>query len=434
MLKIYLKQAWTLMKQNRLFSSIYVVATAVSIALTMTIFIIYYIKMAPIYPEYNRPEMMKIGSVKRCEKGNPGNWNMNMGTSYRMVKEILPSVPHITEATGCHPYIYDGFEVSRPGEAATLPVNPMFADAAFWKVFSFRFLQGKPFTEAEVDASVPVAVVSASLAQRLFAKTEVVGERMVLNGGEYRICGVVKDASNATPNSAADLYVPLWLTPDVEEDRYTPGLLGNVSAYFLVDDAKHQAEVQLAVQRAVEQVNRQDSIYQYDLMGQPEEVFMASYRLFETAADWWQDILKPILFLLVALLFIPALNLSGMISSRMDDRLSELGVRKAYGANSRQLMQQVLTENLLLTLMGCIIGLLLSYLIIYTSSDWILTLFDRYVQQSEKSVSISPEMLFNPWIFLSVSALCLLLNVVSALIPVWHALRRTIIYSLNTKR
>ena len=49
MIKLYLKQAWTLIKQNKLFTSIYVVGTGLSIALTMTMFIIFYVKFAPIY-------------------------------------------------------------------------------------------------------------------------------------------------------------------------------------------------------------------------------------------------------------------------------------------------------------------------------------------------------------------------------------------------
>ena len=50
MIKTHFKQAWNIIKQNKLFSSIYVAGTALSIALTMTIFVIYYVKIAPIYP------------------------------------------------------------------------------------------------------------------------------------------------------------------------------------------------------------------------------------------------------------------------------------------------------------------------------------------------------------------------------------------------
>lgn len=435
MIKVYLKQAWTLMRQNRLFSSIYILGTGIAIALVMTVFIIYYIKMAPIYPEYNRPAMMAVKSVEMTQKTNPNSWNMDMGTSYRMVKDILPRIPHVTEATACFPFSQEEIMASSRGGKEEVKVSPMYADEGFWKVFSFNFLQGKPFTKAEVDASIPVVVVSDGLAKQLYATTAVVGQELTLNGLAYRICGVVKGTSNATPNSAADVYIPLWFSDYVQDSRDAQGLYGALYVYFLVDDASNKSAVKLAVERAAEQVNREDKEYNYDLGGQPEDVFLSSYRKFDLKADLWNDILNPVMFVLAALLFIPAFNLSGMISSRMDDRLCELGVRKAYGATNWQLLKQLLIENLLLTLVGCLIGLLLSYLVVYTSGDWILTLFDRFVMHtSERAVSISPEMLFNPLLFLVVCVICLLLNVVSAIVPALHALRHSIIYSLNTRR
>ena len=63
--------------------------------------------------------------------------------------------------------------------------------------------------------------------------------------------------------------------------------------------------------------------------------------------------------IVLAFLFIPAMNLSGMMSSRMDERLSELGVRKTYGATNMRLIGQVLWENLLLTCIGGLLGLLI---------------------------------------------------------------------------
>ena len=50
MLKNYFKQAWTLMRQNCLFTGIYVVGTGLSIALVMTLFIIFYVKFARAGP------------------------------------------------------------------------------------------------------------------------------------------------------------------------------------------------------------------------------------------------------------------------------------------------------------------------------------------------------------------------------------------------
>ena len=143
---------------------------------------------------------------------------------------------------------------------------------------------------------------------------------------------------------------------------------------------------------------------------------------------------RSILYMLLALLFIPAMNLCGMISSRMDERMSELGVRKAYGATNVSLISQVLTENLLLTLIGGLVGLALAYFIALTGGDWMYHLFDSFVWGNTVPASYTVEMLFNPTLFLIVFGLSILLNVISALVPTILALRHSIIYSIQSKR
>ena len=50
MIKQYFKQAWRMMRQNKLFSAIYIGGTAIAIATTTVFAVIYYVKLAPIYP------------------------------------------------------------------------------------------------------------------------------------------------------------------------------------------------------------------------------------------------------------------------------------------------------------------------------------------------------------------------------------------------
>ncbi|MCD7931617.1 MAG: hypothetical protein LUH15_09810 [Tannerellaceae bacterium] len=57
------KQAWNLLKQERLFNSIYIIGTALSITMVMVISIVYYIRIANIYPETNRDRMLVVQSA-----------------------------------------------------------------------------------------------------------------------------------------------------------------------------------------------------------------------------------------------------------------------------------------------------------------------------------------------------------------------------------
>ncbi|WP_239496941.1 hypothetical protein [Bacteroides ilei] len=73
-------------------------------------------------------------------------------------------------------------------------------------------------------------------------------------------------------------------------------------------------------------------------------------------------------------------------------------------------------------------------MIVLTASDWILTLFDKNIYSGSVNTSLTGEMLFNPMVFGCTFAVCLLLNVVSALIPALWALKHPIVASLNMKR
>ena len=203
---------------------------------------------------------------------------------------------------------------------------------------------------------------------------------------------------------------------------------------LLVDDAENFEAVRSEVQDVFRRYTQQDKDYEYDLMGQPDPYWLSTFRQDVEKAPDTMELAKDFLYILLALLFIPALNLSGMISSRMDSRIAELGIRKAYGATRRRLLEQVLCENLLLTLLGGLAGLLFSYLIVLTASDWILTLFDKNIYDTSLSTSLTPEMLFNPAVFGCALAVCVVLNVVSALVPALGAMRHPIMESLNTKR
>lgn len=434
MLKNYFKQAWTLMRQNRLFTGIYVVGTGLSIALVMTLFIIFYVKFGPVYPEYNRDRTLVLKPIKRYPKGKPENWTINGGVAYYVVDQMLPGLPHVEQVAGSIIDFWGDYQVSA-ADVKPFKATPRFANGAFWKVFSFRFVDGQPFTQEDVEAKAQVAVIGESLARRLFAAAEgVEGRHFAFNGRDYRVCGVVRDVSNATPETAGDVWLPLLNAQYISKELDRFGLLGNVYVSLLVDDAENLETVRSEVQDVFRRYTQQDKDYEYDLMGQPDPYWLSTFRQDVEKAPDTMELAKDFLYILLALLFIPALNLSGMISSRMDSRIAELGIRKAYGATRRRLLEQVLCENLLLTLLGGLAGLLFSYLIVLTASDWILTLFDKNIYNTSLSTSLTPEMLFNPAVFGSALAVCVVLNVVSALVPALGAMRHPIMESLNTKR
>lgn len=433
MIRIYLKQAWTLMKQHKLFSVIYVLGTGLSIAFSMVLFIVLYVKFAPIYPEYNRDRILVVGPSNVVGKHSNHN-STNMGISPKAAN-LFRNLPHLDKLTLC--FFTSTFfhnKVALPQQQRELLVSINYVDENFWEVFNFNFLSGKPFGAGAVQSGLAEVVLNESMAIRIFANADVVGKYIQLDGCDVKVVGVVKDVSSVTPNTAADLYLPLGYNQMIYMDDNQRGLIGNMKCYLMAHEEADKEQLRQEVLDAVKRYNDTDKEYTTSLMGQPDSYWKSSFRGAESTDSSVLSQLRSMLYILLALLVIPALNLCGMNSFRMSDRLAEIGVRKAYGATNKSLLSQILTENFVMTFMGGFCGLLLAYLIAITSDGWILYLFDTVVLPNTVPSYFTVEMLLNPVLFLVVLCICLVLNVISALIPALSALRHPIIQSIQTKR
>ena len=183
MYKIYLKQAWALIRQERLFSSVYIVGTGLAISLVMVLSIVFYVKMASIYPEMDRDRLLTVKSAAlKNEKGGTSSGPV----SPRFVEECLAGVPGLEALALCCDDAASAF-VQPVGSPVQIPVMKMGVNDGFWKVFSFRFLEGKPFTEADFRSGMPVAVIARSLAKRLYGEGSAVGQTLSLDFTSFRV-------------------------------------------------------------------------------------------------------------------------------------------------------------------------------------------------------------------------------------------------------
>ena len=421
-----------MMKQNKLFTSIYVAGTGLSIAFTMVLFIVYYVKFAPIYPEYNRDRTLVLRYMHVSFDKN----NVSSSVSYKVV-EMLRGLPHLDKigAAFIHNGSWNPITITIPETNEQKIICVGMVDAGFWDVFTFRFLSGRPFTEAEVNSNLPIVILTESIAKQLFATTDVVGKYIKCNGNDLKVCGVVADVSNATPDTAASIYVPVFFDGSALPNPNSPILTGGVSIYMTAPAAADKEALKAEVEDVFNRHNQEDKRFTHHLNGQPDNWWISTFRNDAQKEPDMTSIYRSLLYMLFAMLFIPAMNLCGMISSRMDERMSELGVRKAYGANNKGLLSQVLCENLLLTFLGGLLGLAIAYLIALTGGKWVLHLFtEGYTEPSLIPSNLTAEMLFNPTLFGIVFTLCVLLNVISALVPTMIALHRPIIQSIQSKR
>lgn len=439
MLKTSLKQAWELMKQNKLFSLLYVVGTGLAIAMTMIMAVVYYVKIAPVYPEVNRLNTFYLTNAS-FKQGTGDNANtVSWSVSYKALQEwFYPIKNALIVSAQLEDDLSDNSYIQPVDRSGDFSVPVMLTDPEFFKIYSFDFLEGKPFTGSDLASGLCTAVITDELARRLFGTTEQVeGRSFSLNYSSYRVCGVVRSASYLTRKSYAQVYLPYSVVPGYHKPKYDTPYLGAFKVTFLVKDRAQSKALQTEIQEIVRKENLiHRNEWTMNLWQQPTSHIVSVFQSYAGEEfNVWATV-RHFLFVLVVLLLVPALNLNAMISSRMNSRLTEMGVRKSFGAGRKELLSQVMWENLLLTFLGGVLGLFLAWLSLYIGRDWVFTVLDRWPGAIPDGVDVyvSGEMLFAPLVFLAALVLCILLNLLSAFIPAWHSLQNPIVNSLNEKR
>jgi putative ABC transport system permease protein len=128
------------------------------------------------------------------------------------------------------------------------------------------------------------------------------------------------------------------------------------------------------------------------------------------------------------LLLVPAINISSMTQSRLRQRVSEIGVRRAFGSTRTDLMLQILAENFIVTMIAGVLGLLLSVVCAYVGNDF---LFAQPQSQTLNPPVVDASILLQPDTFLWALFFCFVLNLLSSGIPAWRASRIGIVSALG---
>ncbi|MDR1332772.1 MAG: ABC transporter permease [Tannerella sp.] len=428
----YFVQAWNIIRQERLFSVIYIVGTGLSVTMVMALSIVFYIKIANIYPETNRDRLLVVRTAVETAR----NGDMSVAFLSPQTVEACFASLQSAEAVSVVVRSMGGKSFIQPdGTEEQLNVALKYVDGNFWTVFPFRFVDGRAFGEPDVRSGIRTAVIAESLARRLFGTAEAEGRVFSLDFEPCRVCGVVRDASFLTDHAFAEVWMPYTLCPGYD-DAFGHAL-GRMAVYILAPTGRGMDGVRQEVAENVRRYNLTlGDEAEFSIAGQPDTQWQTALRPDGTwtAVDFGRLILQYALVFLV-LLLVPAVSLSGMTHSRMERRMAETGVRRAFGATARGLMMQIVTENLLFTLLGGAVGLLASYALVALSRGWMMQLMGAGAGAvglaGSAGVVLSPSMLLNWTVFLIALAICFVLNLLSSLVPAWIHSRRAIVHSLN---
>ena len=418
-----------MMREEKLYSAMYICGTALAIAFTMLIAEVYYIKVADIAPEVNRS---KTYYLEYLIKKNESNTTMIYWDNFRdlfqkmQTPECVTAVMDYWSSNGDYIKLADG----RHDKAVKLIVT----EPGFFLFFLFRFTEGAPFTQDDFGRGRRNVVITEEIREVLFGKEgKAVGSTLTYNYQEYRICGVVETPSVLTEACVADIYMPA--SADRLLRGWGAGYEGQSYEVCLsVPAAKREAFMQ-ELKEVEARYNSMHPDQPVDMTTSIQTHYAKVWNELGSVFDAWSDdLIWYVLSGMLLLLIVPALNLSGMVASRMERRLPEMAIRKAFGAKRRTLLGQVVMENLMLTLIGGFVGLCLAWTALYGWRDWLFYTFSSNGDLYGVVPILKGEMFFGPAIFLIALLVCTLLNVLAATLPAGLSLRKPIVESMMIKK
>ena len=315
------------------------------------------VMVAPGAPETHLDRMLSIERAKMF--GESSVWVSNPG--YALLDRYARDLPGVEKLSiVSSPQVVASFLEGRKIES-----HLRRTDGAFWEIMSFDFVEGSPYTEREVDQGSPVAVINETTRRRFFGDGRAVGCDLRADRQRFTVVGVVRDVPFTRTLSFAEIWVPLTTA---KSSSYRDRLLGGFSGILLARNRDDADAINAELGRRLASAQLPDPEH-YDTLQ------AGAYTRYQELA---RDILgnsehfepRPgrltALIVLLALLFmvLPSLNLINLNLSRILERASEIGVRKAFGASSSTLVGQLLVEGVAVTVLGGLIGLALSALVL----------------------------------------------------------------------
>jgi putative ABC transport system permease protein len=226
-------------------------------------------------------------------------------------------------------------------------------DENFWSVRSFWPQHGTLFSPEAVRHRERVCTLGATLARKIFGHDQVVGASLEIEHDLYRVTGVVGGLADT---SLADFaFVPLTTA----QDRFTGPTLAD-RVYLRARTWDDVPTVAAAIPRTVQDHQPADNLVVY--------VSWDALRHVQKVAFW----LEFLVYLgVLATLTLGGVGIWVVMMAAVRTRTREIGLKKAMGAEDRDILAQFLTESLCLSLGSALLGIGLGRLLVELTSSWV---------------------------------------------------------------
>ena len=353
MFKNYIASALRILKKQKSQTAI----SLFSLVVGMTCFILLalFVRYELGYDAFHRnaDRIYRVGQVvPDWSMGGTNRFSSTSGALAPALKKEFPDVEFSARVMSTDaPLVYN-----RNGFKA----QGLYADRDFLSMFSYPLASGDARTALQDPFTV---VLSETLAGSVFGREDPIGKILVhQNGREYRVTGVMKDAPRNT-HLGFDYLLSFATMYSIRNDIEKTWSILNYGTYVQLKAGVPASAFEPKLKTLIDKY--------HSPRDKKRSYFLIPLRGLHFASDIYMSDSKPVdrknIYLLLGIaaliLIIACANYVNLATARASARAREVGVRKTFGADRKQLVRQFLGESVLLALAGLALSLVLVWLL-----------------------------------------------------------------------
>ena len=355
MIKNYFKIAWRNLWRNKTFTALNLSALAISLAACLIIY--FWISYESGYDNSgtNANRVFRVALKLELENQPVKEFAVTAPPLMPALVKDFPEIEDAVRITGDNPLI--GYN-----QQHFFTDRFLYADSTFFEVFGYPLLKGDPHT---VLGDINSAVITESIAKKLFGNKEPVGQVITMNDTiPLKITGVAKDLP-LNNHFYFEILAPMRLLAN----RLGPnGMSGwwndSYYTYILLKDPKDAAALNTKIAGIIDKYNGKQN-KELGLKGthylQPlKSIHLHSDLRGELNPNGNIQSLRILGFIAFFLLLVACINYVNLTTATSFKRSKEIGIKKVSGASVLQLMMQLLTEAIVVSLISISLAVVLA--------------------------------------------------------------------------
>jgi predicted permease len=422
------------LRRNRGFTAVTVITLALGIGANTAIFTLVDAVMLKSLPVANPRQLVRLGDNDNCCEmtGTTQNGGSYVLYSYPLYKQLRDHTPEFAELAAFTPFLTT-LTVRRTGGASLPePYRGEFVSANYFTMFGLRAFAGRVLTAADGKPEAPaVAVMSYHTWQQHFGlDPSVIGSAFIIDRASYTVVGIAppKFYGETLRADPPDFWLPLGTAPALNKQS-SPLKRWDMEWLYIIGRLKSGARVssvqsyltvelqrwlwQMGYAGATPQQRNNLALvqeYRREIAQQHIHLTPAGAGIQQLQTDYASG-LRLLVIVAGLVLLIACANIANLLLARAAASRLNSAVRMALGAPANRLMRQVLTESVLMAVLGGLAGLLVAF----TGARAILLIAFRGAHYVP--ISARPSWLVLVFAFL----LSLITGVAFGVVPAWAA-------------